>query len=299
MLAFKKLELSDIDLVRPFFEYSLSMSCDASIGGTFVCRDAYQAEFVIVDDIFLSKCVTIEGEPCFAFPLAKDKEKIVKGLKMLEEYARENKVSFRFSHLTDAEVEIIEELYNINKEEMLTYEDYVYDAESIISLNGRKYSKIRNHINHFTKEFPEYKYEIIDNSNIAYVKDFLEKYIKQTDKDSLSYIDDIEQTKEVLDNYDVYGMIGGCIMINDNQVVGFDIGEIIKNVLIVHIEKADVDYNGAFQMIIWEYIKHNAKPGMYVNREDSADNIGLETAKKRWFPCCLVYKYKVDVIGPK
>ena len=299
MLRFKKLELSDIEIVRPYFDYTLSMSCDVSIGGTFVCRDAYEAEFTIVDDIFLSKCVVPGDGPYFAFPLADNKEKIKKGLKMLEEYAIENKFLFRFSHLTSAEVEILEELYNIEKEDMTSLEDYIYDAGSIISLSGRKYSKIRNHLHQFIKEFPQYRYETINESNIQYVKTFLEKYINHPHSDSISYREDIEQTKEVLDNYDTYKMIGGCIIVNDNQVVGFDIGEIINNVLIVHIEKADVDYNGSFQMIIWEFIKHNAKEGMFVNREDAAENESLEIAKKRWFPCGFVYKYLVNILGPK
>lgn len=298
MIEFKKLELSDIPIVKNFFSYSKSMACDNSVGGAFIWREMFNTKYSITDDIFMCEVDFSDKGHCFTFPLASSKEKTLQGLELIEEYAKNSNYPIKFCQVPDVYVNILEEKYDIKKEEMTSWADFIYNADDIIELKGRKYSKIRNHIHHFSNEFPNYKYEEINQNNIEMVKRFFDKYEKNTSKDSATFIEDIEKTKEVLDKLDLYEMKGGCI-IADEQVIAFDIGEVINNVLFVHIEKADVDYNGAFQMIIWEYARHNAKSGMFINREDSAGDEGLDTAKRRWFPCGLINKYVVEVVGAK
>ena len=298
MFEFKKLELSDIHLIKPYFSYSKSMACDNSVGGAFIWREMFNTRYAIYDDIFVCEVDFLDRGHCFTFPLADTKEKTLEGLALLEEYARNNNYPLVFCQVPDIYIDILEEKYSIQKYEMTDWADFIYNAEDIIELKGRKYSKIRNHIHHFSKEFPNYRYEEINQENIKLVKLFFDKYVKNTSKDSVTFFEDIEKTREVLDKFDIYGMVGGCIIVNDN-VVAFDIGEVINNVLFVHVEKADVDYNGAFQMIVWEYARHNAKSGMIINREDSAGDEGLDTAKRRWFPCGLITKHIVEVTSAK
>lgn len=295
MFNFKKLELDDIKVVKPFFEYSKSRACDNSIGGAFIWRELFNTQYAILDNSFVCKVDFLDKGSCFTFPLAKNDSEIEKCIKELQEYAVANKLPFRFCQVTADGIAILDKMFTIEKEIVSGWADYLYNADDIINLQGRKYSKIRNHIHHFSNEFPNYKYEKIDNSNIAHIHKFLDKYEERTIKESVTFNEDIEKTREVLDNFDTYGMTGGCIKINENQIIAFDIGEVINDVLYVHIEKADVDYNGSFQMIVWEYARHSAKSGMYINREDSAGDEGLKTAKERWFPCGLIDKYIVNI----
>ena len=299
MLEFKKLEIGDIQLVKKYFNYSKSKVCDNTVGGAFIWRELFKTYYAIADNSLVFRVNFLDKGSCFTFPLAETEKETEECIKVIKEYAKITGMPFRFCQVPESGVDILSSLYDIEKENASSWGDFLYNADDIINLQGRKYSKIRNHIHHFSNEFPNYKYESIDNSNIEYIKKFLDKYEKNTVKDSPTFKEDIEKTREILDNFDLYGMTGGCIMINDNQVIAFDIGEVINDVLFVHIEKADVEYNGSFQMIVWEYAKHNAKRGMYINREDAAGDEGLETAKSRWFPCNILNKYFVTIKNEK
>lgn len=294
-MEFKKLELDDINIVKPFFNYSNTKACDNSIGGAFIWRDLFKTEFAIRDNILFFKVEFLDKGTCFTVPLAENEDAVIKGIKMIKNYSDASGIKLQFCQVTDDTIELFSKLFVFDQEEMVSWADYLYRAEDIIKLEGRKYSKIRNRIHHFKKLYPNCKYEVIDDNNIDLVKKFFDKYAEKNKKDSITFVEDIEKTYEVLNNLSKYQLTGGCITVDGNQVVAFDFGEVINDVLYVHIEKADTDYDGSFQMIIWEYAKHNSKEGMHINREDSADDEGLTTAKNRWFPEKLVRKYLLEV----
>lgn len=52
--------------------------------------------------------------------------------------------------------------------------DYVYDADSMISLSGRQYNGQRNHINRFKRSFPDWTFEEISDENLDTVMLFIQ-----------------------------------------------------------------------------------------------------------------------------
>ena len=54
----------------------------------------------------------------------------------------------------------------------------------------------------------------------------LDRYVQEHEKDSVSYLEDLNKTKEVLNNLDLYDMKGGLLMVED-RLAGFSLGEVL------------------------------------------------------------------------
>jgi hypothetical protein len=65
----------------------------------------------------------------------------------------------------------------------------------------------------------------------------------------------------------------------------------------VHIEKADMQYRGAYQVINNEFAKCFALDGIeYINREEDDGDAGLRISKNSYHPCEVVDKYILVVV---
>ena len=62
------------------------------------------------------------------------------------------------------------------------YDDYLYLAEDLVTLRGRRYNGQRNHINKFKKLYPDYRFEVITEENAHLAKDFCEYYFENAKK---------------------------------------------------------------------------------------------------------------------
>ena len=60
--------------------------------------------------------------------------------------------------------------------------------------------------------------------------------------------------------------------------------------MIVHIEKAYAEVEGAYTMINQQFVLHEAGDCTYVNREDDTGDEGLRQAKESYHPVFMVQK---------
>ena len=107
-----------------------------------------------------------------------------------------------------------------------------------------------------------------------------------------------EKIEELLDNLDLYesfGFFGGLLRVNGN-VIGFSFAERIGDTMFVHIEKADIRYDGAYQMLVSSFASHFSHPDvLFINREDDTGNEGLRKSKLSYQPIKLLPKYVVTL----
>jgi hypothetical protein len=98
-----------------------------------------------------------------------------------------------------------------------------------------------------------------------------------------------------MDDFFNYNLIGRAI-INNGEVFGFAIAEVINDVLFVHIEKANRDKKGIYQMLNMLLAKEFFDKGnvKIVNREEDVGDEGLRKSKGSYYPQ-MIYKYKVVV----
>ena len=88
---------------------------------------------------------------------------------------------------------------------------------------------------------------------------------------------------------------GGLLRAN-GEVVAFSIGEpLCDDTMVVHIEKAYADVQGAYPMINQQFLIHEAAGFKYVNREEDMGDEGLRKAKESYRPAFLQEKGLVSL----
>lgn len=170
--------------------------------------------------------------------------------------------------------------------------DYVYNTPDLITLPGGKYHAKRNHINKF-KTLYNYKYHTM-------TPDFREEcrrmFIKWCDskRDSISNIyEQLDAVNRLLDNWEQLDIAGGCITI-DGNMVAFSFGEVLcyaESIAVIHLEHADIDFQGSFPMINQQFLEHQWSDFKLVNREEDMGLEGLRKAKKSYYPVLMTEKY--------
>ena len=87
--------------------------------------------------------------------------------------------------------------------------------------------------------------------------------------------------------------IGGVLKVG-GKIVAFTYGAPVNyDTFDVCVEKADIDYEGAFTMINREFARHLPERFVYVNREEDLGIEGLRKAKLSYQPEWLLDKYTV------
>ena len=163
---------------------------------------------------------------------------------------------------------------------------------------GKKLSGQRNHVNKFLKTYGSWTFRTIAQADVPQVKAFLDRYAARWDKAAASFHEDIAKTHEVLDHFATYDLLGGILQVEDN-IVGFSLGEIVGDTLFTHIEKADRDYEGCYQMLVAQFAQHFVRDGVhFINREDDTGDLGLRTSKLSYHPVALLEKYTVTIEEP-
>ena len=295
MLSFKKLTMDDIETVRPYFKYTRSNNCDNSVGGSVMWADFFNTRYTIVDKTLIFLVSFFEYKECFTVPIG---ESVSHALCIICQYCKENNIPLQFVAATERDLACVEKKFEVEKRLMPEWSDYIYEAEDLINLSGRKYHGQKNHINFFKKTYPNYVYEEINSNNIGEVKSFVIKFSETESKDSIIFEEELKKTLEVLDNNDKYKFFGLMLKV-DGKVCAFSMGEIVNNTLLVHIEKADKSMRGSYPMIMNEFAKRYGKGMKYINREENAGDKGLENSKLQYHPCTILNKHYIKVTSKR
>lgn len=288
MQEFKRLEKEDVALIFPFFEKEASLSCDGSIGGSFIWADFFKTEYVILDGTLLFK-VEENGEVRYTYPLGEDPES---ALLYAENDAKKQGIPLSFFVFDEESLLRLRERYPeceaVEKRESF---DYVYDYESLSTFKGKKLSGQRNHVNKFKRLYPNYSFEEVNENNKAELKAFFERFSYESEKKNAAIEAETKKIYELIESPKDYRQFGGILKVS-GEIVGFSFAEIIGKTMFVHIEKANIEYAGVYQMLVSSFASHFAREGViYINREDDAGDEGLRKSKLSYHPIFLLKKY--------
>lgn len=290
MLEFKKLTLSDIPVIREYFLSYPSRSCDSTVGGVFIWRDYYNTRYTVYDDTLIFMVDYLHGETAFTCPTGKSFEAACKAI---ENYCAENKLPLIFCVVTEEQLKRLQAVFPVfSAADERDMADYIYDSAAISSLVGRKYNTQRNHINRFSRLYPNSSFEPITPENVGECIEFLKAH---ADKDFPAAKEELSKIIEVLESLDAYGFSGGLLRV-EGQIVGFSCGEIIADTLTVHIEKANTSFEGCYPTLTNRFLKAYLTPDVrFVNREDDSGDEGLRKSKLSYRPIELLKKHTVLV----
>ncbi len=296
MLDFQPLRLEDLPRLRQFFHYSGNRICDTTPGTVFIWRDMYSTEWAVHNGSLYFKVVYPGLGETFTLPLGGGRPE---HFRQIAAYCCRRSMPISFYPVPKDELERVQEFFpNSAAVSVRDNFDYLYRAEDLKYYKGRKLAGQRNHVNRFLKTYGSWAFRPVTPEDIPEVKAFLDRYAARWDKGSPTFHEDIAKTHEVLDHYQTYDLLGGMLLV-DGRLAGFALGEIIGDTLFTHIEKADRDYEGSYQMLVAQYAQRFAGEGVaFLNREDDTGDLGLRTSKLSLHPVALLEKYTVTVEEP-
>lgn len=171
--------------------------------------------------------------------------------------------------------------------------DYLYEKQNLIELKGRSLHKKKNHMNYFLKNY-QYEYRELTSDMAEDAMRFIDEFNAKKDipPHEMELLKMEERAmRDVFENLEKAKYIAGAIYI-DGKIEALSVGGIMnKNTVGVHIEKANTDFRGLYQIINMEFCKHLPEHIKFVNREEDMGLPGLRKAKLSYKPIKLVEKY--------
>ena len=301
-MIFRRITKNDAETLRPFFGKLKSRTCDLTSGCMLMWRDFYSQEFAVEDDVLYVAYFDEDGEKYYALPMGENDNAIEKGIERICDYEEEKGGKALFCAVPKVYLSLFEKSHRYFRIlPQVDFFDYLYNAEDLKTLKGKKYNGQRNHISKFKRTASQWSFEEITPQNIGHTVDFLKNTYKKSsdntnDSDIRNSGEENEMVYEVLENYQIYGLKGG-ILYADGTPVGFSIGETLGDTLYVHIEKADRNYPGAYQMLVNQFALKYATEGIeYINREDDMGDEGLKRSKLAYHPIELLEKFTLETV---
>ena len=266
-MKFKNISLEDYEIINKYYKNINDMNCEYTVGNTILWALHYHLEYTIEQGFLIFKMNN--KNPSFVFPIGEGDLKPI--FHVLFDFCKNNKVPFRMHGVNSRQFSLLNEIFpnefciQYNRDDA----DYIYLAEDLMNLSGRRYHGKKNHVNKFKKSY-NWSYERINKENISDCILMATEWGNQnnSDKDIDKGIE-LSVTLNALKYFEELKFQGGLIRV-DEKVVAFTVGEQLNNeCFVIHIEKAFSDIQGAYAMINQQFILDYANKYKYINREGS------------------------------
>ena len=293
----KELIPEDYEELKQYFLLRNAGTCENIILDTYLWKNYYQTKYIKWDKGIV--WIYSNKDEVFTWtPLSKD-EDLKEGFEFVQKYFNEELGQKLKMYLVDEEavkiLDLPEDKYIV--EEDRDYFDYVYDAEKLRNLSGKKFHKKKNHVNAFLKEYDgRYDFRLMCCMEEGHIEEFLEKWRDARDiEDEYNRVDyELEGIKYVLNNCQMLKMRMGGVFI-DGKLEAFSIGSYSdeEKTAYIHVEKANPEIRGLYPFINREFLRQGFEDAELVNREDDMGLEGLRKAKLSYHPVKLVKKYNI------
>lgn len=299
LIIFKDIDIDAKDKLQPYFDMVDYEACEYCFATLYMWQHLYKTGYYIGDG-FAVLIGEYEGDTFSILPLC-SKDKLPQVIDFVLNYFESIESKLYFRGITQEIVDDLKEYYPGRFEyiEERDLFDYVYDAESMRTLAGRKNQKKRNHINYFLKEYEgRFEYKLLDKNNFDECLDLVKQWADNKEENNEydeGMDDELIGIKKIFNNYDVLKFnvkIGGIYI--DGKLEAFTIGELLNpNMALIHIEKANPNIRGLYPFINQQFLVNEFSDVEFVNREEDLGIPGLRKAKLSYHPIRFVEKYTV------
>jgi len=293
-MNFKSIELEDKNILESyFFNNNLINHSAYNFSNMFIYKDIIKYKHTIYNNYLL---IYSELENIFYLPLREDGVLID-----FSEFIRISEIlksKFKgFSYLLVPEVFIndnlkkIEQFFKIKADE--NYFDYVYLANNLANLSGKKFHSKRNLISQFERIYPAYKYDFVHHNDLEACFRLAELWCKYKNCEDIGFTHETYALKVALGNFKELNFSGIKIEY-DNNLIAFSIYTPLNNsTAIVNFEKYNPEFKGSSQLINKLTALTLNKSYTYINREQDLGIEGLRKAKKSYNPDIMnkVYRF--------
>jgi hypothetical protein len=255
----------------------------------FMWRQAYQLRISHLKNFIC--LLSDKGDQSFFFPPIGEGDN-VESSRILLQYLKERGISPKIARVPESMVTQIDWKENGMRVDLdRDQSDYIYLAEDLIKLEGRKYHRKRNHIKQFKGKY-SYRY-------LSLTPEWISECLRlETEWCDLRHCEVVPglanesvAIKEALTHFDQLNMKAAAILI-DGKLEAFTLGEPLNSeTVVIHIEKANPAFEGLYPLINQVFLENEWSAYLYVNREQDLGEEGLRKAKESYFPHHMIHKY--------
>ncbi len=287
MLDYKVIELSDRQWITELLKKSDFRGCEYNFANNFAWHRLYNTTICRYKEFYISRSLKYGLRYTFPAGIGDYKDLFLTLKKDSEELGSPLIVS----SVTDENLSIFEELfkgqYTVSCDESSS--DYIYDAEKLRTLSGKKYHKKRNHLSNFYRNNWEYS-ELTEKDFDECIEFAVKSYNLNNAYDDESSVAEQFAINAFMNYYNELELKGGVIRV-DNKVEAFTIGDPINSdTFDIHIEKANVAIQGTYAAINNEFAKSATNGYTYINREEDLGLEGLRKSKRSYYPVIMLRK---------
>jgi hypothetical protein len=289
----KEIKLEDKALFNSYFHKYPPQTSEFTFTNLYMWRNFYRFNFMewkdhlllFSRDIFEAKKIPASGNKkalYFFPPIGPNPAEIIvslfENLKEVEFHRVPERISEdirNHSKFSSLSIDILEDRDNW---------DYVYETEKLRNLPGNQYRQNRRWLNKFLENY-DYEFKILTENEVELIKKLqLEWCILRECEDDEGLKEEELAIYDALDNFLALDFQGAIICIDD-KCAAYTFGEMLNpETMVIHVEKAHMDYEGAYQAINNLFLKNSFEEVIYVNREQDLGVPGLRRAKESYKP---------------
>jgi hypothetical protein len=300
-MKLKHLLPADYPVYKPFFRHQRYRLCTYSLSSIIAWQnDNYQPYGAVLDNslIIAADFRKTREKRHLILPISPDEEHPPAHLCRLADSLGYSEFWFvPECYLDTFGRQEVEALFSIERHQ--GYDDYIYRAEDLAQLAGNRYSKKRNLINQFEREYVDsgrVQLAPITEAAVEECLEFLEKWCEQHDCDADKDEDlfcEKQAAISTLLNMKTFE-VSGLLMRVDGRVSAFGIAACLTaDMATLQYEKAFSDIKGLYQYFDRECARRLFNGYAFINKESDMGLEGLAQAKKSYHPIDLVKSYRL------
>ena len=299
-MDFKEITAESFTTVNHYANQRLMYIAERQFVNEFIWSGFYRTKYADTGK-FLFFLIQVLGEDGALAPFCKVEEIPDAFMQIKQYFNEERKLPLKMYLVDETAANIIKELPGFDEEfELIEFRDgfdYIYDAEKLRTLSGRKMHKKKNHLNNFLKNYDgRYEYRHLCCENMEDVKTFHKNWLQTreiTDKNN-SIDKEEEGILRLMSNCGQIDYRCGGVYI-DGKLEAYSIGSYAPEIecAFIHIEKANASINGLYNFINQQMLIHEFPDAKLVNREDDLGQEGLRKSKLSYSPLRLEPKYHI------
>ncbi|MDD6135099.1 MAG: phosphatidylglycerol lysyltransferase domain-containing protein [Selenomonadaceae bacterium] len=296
IIEFHGLTKADKPLLDRYFQSRYYENSHFTFTNLYMWREPYQVKWCEEDGVLYMTCQW-DGQLMAWQPYGPE-EKMKEATEKFLAYFEQQGQPFVMTGIEKSYVQVLENYTGASFaiEADRDNFDYVYLAEKLISLSGRKLHSKKNHLNAFRKLYPQAEYLPITEEILSDCLEELQRWydIRIKDEPDDPFIGwESRAIREVFEDYAYFGLKGGAIRL-DGRIIAFTFGEQLNtDSVVVHVEKADPNIRGAYPAINQAYVKNCWQGMTYINREEDMGHEGLRKAKESYKPVKMIEKFNI------
>ena len=299
MIRFRPVTLHDKAVIERYTMHAETTDCNLAFANMFCWLHVFRSAWAEVGG-FLVIRFQIDGGEKIGYMQPVGEGDFAPLIPALREDAHAHGQRLRILGLTDRGRELIRDMHagQFAFESDPAQEDYLYAADDLRRLAGRRYQPKRNHINRFTAAYPDYRYEELTPDRFDECMRLERAWRHAHEGHTSELCAEQLAMRRGFARYEELGLRGGCICVGE-KLVAFTYGSAVNDhTFDIHIEKADTAYDGAFAVINQLFARHLPERFTLINREEDLGLEGLRRAKRSYHPIEIAHKYSAIHLHP-